>query len=244
MSPALHREDAYRRSCEARVVAVAPEGIVLDRTVFYPLGGGQAGDAGTLRLRDGREVRIADTRRWRAEGAGPDDAVHVPASAEAAASLVPGDPVVAEIDWERRYRHMRLHTSTHLLCALVPHPVDGCSITDTYARIDFATVEPIDRETLQAGLDRLVAGGHPVRIEWITDEALLAQPALVRTMSVQPPIGFGRVRLLRIDGVDLQPCGGTHVANTAEVGALRITRIEKKSARTRRVTIGFDGEAG
>jgi len=162
-----------------------------------------------------------------------------PAAAEAAASLNPGDAVVAEIDWDRRHRHMRLHTATHLLCALLPHSVDGCSITAGYARLDFATVEPIDREALQAGLERLVAGGHAVSADWITDEALAAQPDLVRTMSVAPPMGHGRVRLLRIEDVDLQPCGGTHVANTAEIGLLRVAKVEKKSARTRRVTIEF-----
>lgn len=241
MTEALFRADAYLRRCDARVVSVGPEGVLLDRTVFYPLGGGQAGDAGTLTRADGLVVAIADTRKSKAEGAGPDDALHVPSpdSAEAAASLRPGDAVVAEIDWDRRHRHMRLHTATHLLCALLPHPVDGCSITAGYARLDFATVEPIDRDALQAGLERLVAGGHAVSADWITDEALAAQPELVRTMSVAPPMGHGRVRLLRVEGVDLQPCGGTHVANTAEIGMLRIAKVEKKSARTRRVTIEF-----
>ena len=243
MTAALYREDAFLRRCEARVVSAGPEGVVLDRTVFYPLGGGQAGDAGTLERADGLLVRIADARRSKAPDAGPGDVLHVPApeSAAAAAALRAGDAVVAAIDWERRHRHMRLHTATHLLCALLPYPVDGCSITAGYARLDFATVEPIDRDALQAGLDRLVAGAHPVRAEWITDEALAAQPELVRTMSVAPPSGQGRVRLLRIEGVDLQPCGGTHVANTAEIGALRIAKVEKKSARTRRVTIEFAG---
>jgi misacylated tRNA(Ala) deacylase len=238
---ALFRADAYLRDCTARVVSVGPEGVLLDRTVFYPLGGGQAADTGTLTRDDGLVVNVGDTRKSRAEGAGPDDALHVPTpeSAEAAAALRPGDTVVAAIDWDCRHRHMRLHTSTHLLCALVPHPVDGCSITSGSARLDFAMVEPLDRDLLQAGLDRLVAGAHAVNIDWITDEELAAQPDLVRTMSVKPPMGFGRVRLLRIDGVDLQPCGGTHVANTAEIGALRISKIEKKSARTRRVTIEF-----
>lgn len=238
---ALFRADAYLRECTARVLSVGPEGVLLDRTVFYPLGGGQAADTGTLTRDDGLIVHVGDTRKSRGEGAGPDDALHAPApeSAEAAAALRPGDTVVAAIDWDRRHRHMRLHTSTHLLCALVPHPVDGCSITSGYARMDFAMLEPLDRELLQAGLERLVAGAHAVNIDWITDEALAAQPDLVRTMSVKPPMGFGRVRLLRIDGVDLQPCGGTHVANTSEIGALRISKIEKKSARTRRVTIEF-----
>jgi misacylated tRNA(Ala) deacylase len=238
---ALFRADAYLRDCTARVLSVGPEGVLLDQTVFYPLGGGQAADTGTLTRDDGLVVHVGDTRKSRADGAGPDDALHVPApeSAEAAAALRPGDTVVAAIDWDRRYRHMQLHTATHLLCALVPHPVDGCSITSGYARMDFAMVEPLDRDLLQAGLDRLVAGAHAVNIDWITDETLASQPDLVRTMSVKPPMGFGRVRLLRIDGIDLQPCGGTHVANTSEIGALRISKIEKKSARTRRVTIEF-----
>lgn len=241
MTEALYRGDAYLRECTARVVSAGPEGIVLDRSVFYPLGGGQAGDAGTLTRDDGLVLRIADTRKSRAPDASPDDALHLPAAedVQAAARLRPGDAVVAAIDWTRRHRHMRLHTSTHLLCALVPHPVDGCSITADYARMDFATVEPLDRDVLEAGLARLIAGAHAVRIDWITDEELAAQPDLVRTMSVKPPSGFGRVRLLRIGDVDLQPCGGTHVANTAEIGALRIAKIEKKSARTRRVLIEF-----
>lgn len=241
MTEALYRGDAYLRECTARVVSAGPEGIVLDRSVFYPLGGGQAGDAGTLTRDDGLVLRIADTRKSRAPDASPDDALHLPVAedVQAAARLRPGDAVVAAIDWTRRHRHMRLHTSTHLLCALVPHPVDGCSITADYARMDFATVEPLDRDVLEAGLARLIAGAHAVRIDWITDEELAAQPDLVRTMSVKPPSGFGRVRLLRIGDVDLQPCGGTHVANTAEIGALRIAKIEKKSARTRRVLIEF-----
>ena len=136
MTEALFREDAYLRECEARVVSSGPEGVLLDRTVFYPLGGGQAGDAGTLVRDDGLVVAIADTRRSKADGAGPDDALHVPApdAAGAAASLRPGDRVRARLDWDRRYRHMRLHTSTHLLCAIVPHPVDGCSIVSFVAR--------------------------------------------------------------------------------------------------------------
>lgn len=238
MSEALFRDDAYRRETEASVVRAGPEGIVLDRTVFYPRGGGQAGDAGILRAADGREIAIADTVKG--EGA---EIVHVPAPGQeaAVAALVPGEAVTARIDWERRHRHMRFHTATHLLCAIVPHQTNGCSITKDYARLDFDMVEPLDREHLERELARLVAGGHPVRTVWITDEELDAKPDLVRTMSVKPPRGVGRVRLLEIEGVDLQPCGGTHVANTSEIGALKVVKIEKKSARTRRVVLEFAG---
>ena len=236
MSEALFRDDAYRREAEASVVRAEPAAIVLDRTVFYPRGGGQAGDAGILRLADGREIAIADTVKG--EGAG---IVHVPAPGqdELIAALKPGDPVTARIDWERRHRHMRFHTATHLLCAIVPHQTNGCSITAGYARLDFDMVEPLDREHLERELAKLVAGAHDVRTVWITDEELEAKPELVRTMSVKPPRGVGRVRLLEIDGVDLQPCGGTHVANTREIGALKVVKIEKKSARTRRVVLEF-----
>jgi misacylated tRNA(Ala) deacylase len=146
---------------------------------------------------------------------------------------------MARIDAARRRAHMRFHTATHLLCALVPHPVDGCSITAGYARLDFHMVEPLDKEALNAGIARLVAEAHPVRHRWISEAELDANPGLVRSMSVQPPRGLGRVRVLEIEGVDLQPCGGTHVANTADVGHVVVTKIEKKRAKTRRVVLGF-----
>jgi len=236
MSEALFRDDAYRREAEAKVVRAEPAGIVLDRTVFYPRGGGQAGDAGILAVSGGGEIAIADTVKG--EGA---EIVHVPATGQeaAVAALKPGDAVTARIDWARRHRHMRFHTATHLLCAIVPHQTNGCSITSEYARLDFDMVEPLDREHLERELAKLVGGGHDVRTVWITDEELDAKPDLVRTMSVKPPRGVGKIRLLEIDGVDLQPCGGTHVANTREIGALKIVKIEKKSARTRRVVLEF-----
>ena len=155
------------------------------------------------------------------------------------ARVAPGQSVQARIDMARRQRHMRFHTATHLLCALVPHPVDGCSITADYARLDFHMNEPLDRDTLGAGLARLVAEAHPVCHRWISEAELDANPGLVRSMSVQPPRGLGRVRVLEIEGVDLQPCGGTHVANTSDIGPVVVTRIEKKSAMTRRVVLGF-----
>jgi misacylated tRNA(Ala) deacylase len=244
MTEALFRDDAYLLECVATVTAIDALGIQLDRTVFYPQGGGQAGDAGELLRADGLRVVVADTRK----GSAPGLILHVPA-AEAAANglgglgdlgdLVVGDVVTARIDAARRRAHMRFHTATHLLCALVPHPVDGCSITAASARLDFHMTEPLDKDALNAGLARLVAADHAVRQRWISDAELDASPQLVRSMSVQPPRGSGRVRLVEIDGVDLQPCGGTHVHRTAEIGAVHVVKIEKKSARTRRVVLGF-----
>ena len=231
----LFREDATLQQCEATVVVVDDAGIVLDRTVFYPLGGGQAGDAGTLRSADGRRVDIADTRKHKGL---PGAIAHVPAPGADLSWLQPGTRVTASIDAERRRSHARFHTATHLLCALVPHPVDGCSITAGYARLDFHMTEPLDKEELTAGIARLVAEARAVRHRWISEQELDANPQLVRSMSVQPPRGLGRVRVLEIEGVDLQPCGGTHVANTAEVGRVVVTKVEKKSAMTRRVVLG------
>jgi misacylated tRNA(Ala) deacylase len=237
MTDELFRDDATLFACDAVVTAVDERGVQLDRTVFYPLGGGQAGDRGVLRLADGRELAIADTRK----GAAPGEIVHLPALGQDAllADLSPGAAVHAVIDTGRRCRHMRLHTATHLLCALVPHPVDGCSITADHARLDFHMTEPLDKAALTAGLARLVALARPVRHRWITQAELDANPGLVRSMSVQPPRGLGRVRVLEIEGIDLQPCGGTHVSSTADVGAVVVTKIEKKSASTRRVVLGF-----
>lgn len=240
MTQALFREDAYLQSCEAVVTRIDDEGVELDRTVFYPLGGGQAGDRGTLVTADGARLAVIDTRKVRRDGATPDDALHLlDAATDWRERLAVGDSVQAEIDWDRRYRHMRFHTATHLLCAVVRQLVDGCSITADYARLDFAMTELLDKAEVQAGLDALIAAAHPVSCEWITDEEMRANPQLVKSMSVSPPIGFGRVRLLRVQDVDLQPCGGTHVGNTREIGAVRVSRIEKKSSRTRRVALEF-----
>jgi misacylated tRNA(Ala) deacylase len=236
MTEELFREDATLRDCSARVLAIADGGVILDRTVFYPLGGGQAGDTGALTLADGRRVAVVDTRKSK-EHTGA--VLHLLAPGTDASMLLPGTPVTAQIDWARRFRHMRFHTTTHLLCALVPHAVDGCSITADYARLDFHMSEPLDKEALTAGIARLVAEAHPVRHRWISEGELDANPGLVRSMSVQPPRGLGRIRVLEIEGVDLQPCGGTHVGNTAEIGAVVVTKIEKKSAMTRRVVLGL-----
>jgi misacylated tRNA(Ala) deacylase len=246
MTLELFRQDAYLRETPATVAEVGEQGVVLDRTVFYPLGGGQAGDSGVLLLPDGSALHIADTRKVKDADGKPTAAIaHVPAPGQEALlrDLRPGAQVTARIDWERRHRLMRFHTTTHLLCHLVPQLVNGCSITPEYARLDFNMTDPLDKDALTAGIARLVAAGHAVEVGAISDEELDANPALVKSMSVQPPRGTGRVRTIRIGepagSVDFQPCGGTHVANTAEIGGVVVTKIEKKSATTRRVVLGF-----
>ncbi len=246
MTQDLFRLDSYRVETAATVTAIGPQGIALDRTVFYPMGGGQAGDAGVLAVTSGalagQDIAIADTRKGKdAEGRFTADICHVPAAGLPPALAV-GDSVSARIDWQRRHRLMRFHTTTHLLCHLVPQLVNGCSITPDYARLDFNMTDPLDKDVLNAGIAQLVAQAHPVRIGAISDAELDANPALVKSMSVQPPRGSGSIRTVRIgeqQQIDLQPCGGTHVANTSEIGAIVVTKIEKKSAMTRRVVLGF-----
>ncbi|RZJ07098.1 MAG: alanyl-tRNA editing protein [Haliea sp.] len=245
MTQDLFRQDAYLTECTATVVRADAQGVVLDRTVFYPLGGGQAGDAGVLVLADGLELPIADTRKDKdAEGRATNEILHLcaPDGLEVLSKLKQGDTVTARVDWERRHRLMRFHTATHLLCHLVPQLVNGCSITPGYARLDFNMTDPLDKDQLTTGIATLVAAGHVVTVGAITDEELDANPALVKSMSVQPPRGTGRIRTIRVGAdtmIDFQPCGGTHVANTAEIGAVVVTKIEKKSATTRRVVLGF-----
>ena len=232
----LFRDDAYLQRCTARIVAADEQGIRLDRTVFYPMGGGQPGDRGMLRLEDGRAVAIADTRK----GEAPDDVLHIPAAASALLSV--GEAVEAEIDWDYRYRLMRLHTCLHLLCSVVPGAVTGGQISDGKARLDFDVPgAALDKERIEAALNERIRAGHEVRTRWITDDELAATPELVRTMSVKPPTGQGRVRLLDIIGIDLQPCGGTHIRNTAEIGAITLTKIENKGRQNRRINLAFAG---
>jgi misacylated tRNA(Ala) deacylase len=235
MTEEVFRSDAYATCCEAQVVAVHDQGIELDRTVFYPMGGGQPGDVGMLRRADGTEVLIADTRK----GEQPGQILHVPA--EGAPTLSVGDKVVAEIDWQRRYRLMRMHTCLHVLCAVVPGGVTGGSVGDGRGRLDFDLPDPtLDKDQVTAELNRLIEENHPVRFRWITDEEMAASPDLVRTMSVKPPSGQGRARLVEIENVDLQPCGGTHLASTGEIERVRVAKIEKKGKHNRRVVIVFD----
>jgi misacylated tRNA(Ala) deacylase len=233
----LFRDDAYLRECEAEIVGVNERGgIILDRTVFYAAGGGQPGDTGRLMIA-GNAVPIAAT----VYGDGKAEIVHVPAAANAPAT---GTPVVAEIAWERRHRHMRMHTALHLLCSLIPFPVTGGSIGAEESRLDFDISDAglVDKDDLTQKLAALVAADHPVSMHWISDEELADNPGLIRTMSVKPPTGSGRVRLVAIgvDGtVDLQPCGGTHVRSTGEIGALAVTKIEKKGRQNRRVRLAL-----
>lgn len=234
MTEALFRDDGYLRSCDARVIAADERGIRLDRTVFYPTGGGQPGDTGVLRLSSGQSLMIADT----VKGEVPDEVIHVPAPG--AALPEPGTELVAEIDWERRHRLMRMHTCLHLLCSVVPGAVTGGQVSDGKGRLDFDIPgSSLDKEAIASRLNALIAEGHPVGPRWITDEELAAQPELVRTMSVKPPTGLGRVRVMEISGIDLQPCGGTHVRNTAEIGPVAVRKIENKGKQNRRVILAF-----
>jgi len=236
MTELLFRADAYLRSCEATVVAVAPAGVALDRTVFYAEGGGQPGDQGTLTLADGTRLAVVDTRK----GEGADTVVHV--LAEGTLPPPVGATVTATLDWERRHRFMRMHSCLHLLCALVKGDVTGGAVGDGKGRLDFNLPDgPPDRDWLAAELNRLVAENHAVQPRWITDAELAANPALVRTMSVQPPSGAGRVRLLEIAGVDLQPCGGTHVRATGEIGPVAVGKIENKGRMNRRINLSLVG---
>ncbi len=232
MTQDLFRDDAYARDCIATVTGIRDDALVLDRTVFYPMGGGQPGDSGRIEW-EGQSLTVVDTRY------GEDGTVlHLVAPD----SILPveGQEVRAVIDWDRRYRHMRMHTALHLLGAVLPYGVTGGNISAEKSRLDFNMDETIDKAATQAALDALVVADHPVRCRWISDEELDRQPELVRTMSVKPPTGQGRVRLLEIEGVDLQPCGGTHLASTGEVGQVRIGKVEKKGRQNRRVNIHLD----
>ncbi|MGB9429602.1 MAG: alanyl-tRNA editing protein [Gammaproteobacteria bacterium] len=237
MTEELFRSDAYARTCEAEVIAVDERGIQLDRTVFYPEGGGQPGDTGMLRFADGRELRIANTHK----GALPGEILHVPV--ESVDWLKPGMHVTAEIDWARRHRLMRMHTCLHLLSAIIVAPVTGGQVGDGYGRLDFDLPETPDKNEVNEKLRELIARDAPVSFRWITDAELDAHPELVKTMSVQPPHGVGRIRLVNVEGIDLQPCGGTHVAHIGEIGEVSIAKIEKKGHQNRRVRLEFPAAA-
>lgn len=232
MTEPLFRDDSYLKQCDATVTAAGDGGVQLDRTVFYPMGGGQPGDTGTLRW-NGGEIAIVDTRY----GDGG-TILHI---AEEGARLPPeGTAVTATLDWDRRYLHMRMHTALHLLGSVLKYGVTGGNISAQKSRLDFDMEDTVDKEQVTSDLQALVSADHPVSCRWISDEELDAQPELVRTMSVQPPRGVGKVRLLEIEGIDLQPCGGTHLKSTAEVGNVRVGKVEKKGRHNRRVSIVLD----
>jgi misacylated tRNA(Ala) deacylase len=232
----LFREDAYLRTATARVLAVSERGIELERTVFYPQGGGQAGDTGTLLRSNGERVAVTDTRK----GEGPDRVLHVPAAGASLPDI--GEPVTLEIDWPRRYRLMRLHTALHLMSCVITAPVTGGNIVPDKARLDFdIDLSQLNAERIERETNALIAAGAATETVWISDAELDAQPELVKTMSVAPPRGAGRVRLLRIPGIDLQPCGGTHVANIAEIEAIRVLRIRSEGRHNKRVEIALSG---
>lgn len=231
----LFYQDAYLKKCEAEVLRSDDRGIVLDRTICYPMGGGQPGDTGWLRTDDGREVELGDTRK----GALPGEVLHVPNAG--AARLLAGDRVVLTIDWARRHRHMRMHTCLHVLSAVIPAGVTGGAVRHDSGRLDFDLPGATpDRRQVEEKLNALIAGEHAVAPCWISDEELNARPELVKTMSVAPPRGLGRIRLLEIAGIDLQACGGTHVSNTCEIGRVSVVKVENKGAHNRRVTVAFD----
>ena len=230
----LFRDDAYLKTATARVLAVTERGIELDRTLFYPQGGGQAGDTGALVRTSGERIIIADARK----ADGPDGVVHIVAAGSPLPE--PGEELALEIDWERRYRLMRLHTALHLLSCVIPAPVTGGNIVPDKARLDFdIDMSRLDAARIAGETNALISAGAATETVWITDAELDAQPELVKTMSVQPPRGAGRVRLLRIPGIDLQPCGGTHVANIAEIGGIQVLRIRSEGKRNKRVEIAL-----
>lgn len=238
MTELLFRADAYLPHCPATITAVDERGFQTDATVFYPTGGGQPGDTGRFLLPDGQEVQIVEA----VKGDGPAGVIHK--AGNGSALLKPGLQGRLEIDWDRRYRLMQMHTALHLLSALVPFPVTGGQVSDGKGRLDFDMADSIpDKETLTEKLNQLIQGGHAVVSRWITDEELLASPDLVKTMAVKPPMGHGRVRLIEVQGLDrpldLQACGGTHVQNTGEISRIAVRKIENKGRQNRRVNIEF-----
>jgi misacylated tRNA(Ala) deacylase len=235
VSAFVFREDPYARTLPVTVTAVTPEGgIVLDRTIFYATSGGQPGDTGHFERANGERIAIAGAIH-------PDGdktaILHLPATDQPQPDV--GEALTAVIDWERRHKLMRIHTGLHLLSVVLPYPITGASVSEDKGRVDFNLPDSPDPAEVERKLNALVEAGYPVSSEWITDAELEANPGLIKSMNVKPPMGQGRVRLVRIGDIDLQPCGGTHVANTREIGPLKLGKIEKKGAINRRVTVFF-----
>ena len=234
MTELLFRDDAYLRTATACVVAVNERGITLDRTIFYPMGGGQVGDSGVVVRENGERITIADTRK----GEAADSVLHIPAAGMPQPDV--GETLSLEIDWDRRYALMRLHTALHVMSCVVVAPVTGGNISPERARLDFdIDMSLLDARRIEDEMNAVIARGAQTETLWITDEELDARPDLVKTMRVQPPRGTGRVRLLSIPGIDLQPCGGTHVANIAEIEGVRVLKIRSEGKRNKRVEIAL-----
>ncbi len=231
MTKELFREDGYLKQCTASVTGIVDGHIIVDQTVFYPLGGGQPGDNGVMLRADNSEIKILNTIKDRESG----EILH-----QVEGDILPeiGEQLTLCIDWERRYQIMRLHSCMHMLCAVIPEPVTGGSIRDDgSARLDFDLPEPPDKLAVEQALNAITTADHAMTMQWISDAEMEAQPELIRTMSVKPPMGQGKVRLVNFAGVDLQPCGGTHVANSNEIGAIKVRKIEKKGKMNRRIII-------
>src|SRR4029079_16507450 len=234
MTSLLFRDDAYLKTATAQVIAVGERGIELDRTIFYPLGGGQPGDTGALIRQNGQRIVIAERRK----GETFDSVLHIPAAGSPLPQ--PGETLTLEIDWDRSYALMRLHTALHVMSCVVVAPVSGGNIAPDKARLDFdIDMNLLNAERIEQGRIERRTSGTVTETVWITYEEREPRPELVKTMSVQPPRGAGRVRLLRIPGIDLQPCGGTHVANIGEIGAIRVVRIRNEGKKNKRVEIAL-----
>ena len=231
MTEELFREATYSKTADAKVFRIVDEGVILDRTIFYPEGGGQPGDIGSIRLEDGLDLVVTNTVKT------PNGILHIVNAKKS--EMVTGQSVTMNIDWERRLRHMRMHTALHLLCSQVEGAVTGGAIGAQKSRLDFNIPgERPEKEELEEKMNNLIAGDHKISISWISDEELKANPDLVRTMSVSPPMGTGSIRMIRIgDNIDFQPCGGTHVKSTLEIGYIKVGKIENKGRQNRRINI-------
>ncbi len=233
MTEELFREDGYLKSCESMVTAVQRNGFAVDQTVFYPMAGGQPGDQGVFVAAGGQAIEIIDCYK------DTDSGLHLHLISDETSLPDVGSRISLQIDWQRRHRLMRMHSCMHMLCAVVPEPVTGGSISDGTGRLDFYLPDPPDKQSIEDELNALIALDAPMSLRWITDEQLAQQPDLVRTMSVQPPKDAGRIRLIDFAGVDLQPCGGTHIARTGEIGPVRVQSIKNKGKKNRRITVVF-----
>lgn len=233
MTKELFREDGYKKSCSAVVQQIVDRGFITDQTVFYPLGGGQPGDTGKAIADDGIEIEIIDTRKDRDSG----DIIHQ--ISEQSELPKDGQILTLKVDWDRRHRLMRMHSCMHMLCVAIPAPVTGGAIRDGSGRLDFDLPDPPEREELEQRLNEIIRQNHPMTLSWITDEEMQSNPELVKTMSVAPPVGSGKVRLVKFGDADLQACGGTHVANSSEIGEVRVESIKNKGKQNRRVTVAF-----